>query len=501
MTKMDRNLGCACTAIALALGCSRGDEGRGGAGASGARHVILLTIDTLRADHLSCYGYARGTSDAAHTKERGSIPGFTIDEIAAQGVRFDHAYSPRGETFPALVTLFTGRPPIETCALENGNILPAGTSTLAARMRANGYKTAAFTSNKLLVPGSGIEQGFDAFFTDASNDKDSRAVDAACAWLGAQDLKNGPPLFVWLHLTGPHLPYDPARIGSVEFARLFADPAYKGPADGSREFVDSSYSKSRALSPADVEQLIALYDGEIARIDNLTSRFLAFCAGKDPSQPIDVLAQSLLVFTADHGEELHEHNRYFGHSKSVYENVLHVPLVLRDPSRIRAGRVVKDMVGLEDLFATFVEDRGLASKPAIHGRTFARLLTSDRLTSDRGEPEAPQFSLWRDKIFSVRSGPWRLVWNPDRLEPKETPPGPYPVPEVALYDVPSDPSQNHDIAAQHADVVKELEDAIRAWLKGLQPCASKPQGLTPERLRALKDMGYAGEQEEAAGPK
>jgi arylsulfatase A-like enzyme len=487
MEKMNRRLVLACIAASIALGCSRGG------GAAGPRNVILVTIDTLRADHLSCYGYPRATSDAAHAEERGSVPGFTIDEIAAQGLRFESAYSPRGMTFPAMATLFTGRPPIETCALENGNVLPAGTSTLAARMRAKGYKTAAFTSNKLLVPGSGIEQGFDAFFTDGSSDKDARAVDAACAWIGAQDLKNGPPLFVWLHLTGPHLPYDPAAIGSVEFARLFTDPAYAGEADGSREFVDGSYTQGSELSAADVAELVALYDGEIARVDNLTSRFLAFCAGKDPTQPVDVLARSLLVLTADHGEELHEHNRYFGHSKSVYESVLHVPLVLRDPTRFAAGRVVKEMVGLEDLFATLVEDRGLATNPAVHGRSFARLLTSDAR-----ETELPQFSLWRDKIFSVRSGPWRLVWNPDRLEPKETPPGPYPVPEIALFDVSNDPSQLHDVAAEHAEVVKHLEDAIRAWLKGLRPCTSKPQAMTPERLKALKDMGYAGESEESA---
>jgi len=89
------------------------------------------------------------------------------------------------------------------------------------------------------------------------------------------------------------------------------------------------------------------------------------------------------------------------------------------------------------------------------------------------------------------------VWNPDRIEPKETPPGPYPVPEIALYDVARDPSQQHDVAAEHADVVQSLETAVRAWLGGLKPCSTPTQGMTPARLKALKDMGYAGEQDES----
>jgi arylsulfatase A-like enzyme len=472
-------------ALLFMIGCART------ANDASARHVILVTIDTLRADHLSCYGYARPTSDALHARERGSIPGFTIDELAREGVRFENAYSPRGETFPAIATLFTGKPPIETCALANGNILPRGASTLAERLHAKGFKTAAFTSNKLLVPGSGIEQGFDQFFSDASEKKDERAVDAACHWLGTQDLEHGPPLFVWLHLTGPHLPYDAARIGPVDFERLFADASYRGDANGSREFVDKAYTRGRELDAADVAELVALYDGEIARVDHLASRFFAFCAGRDASQPVDVLARSLVVITADHGEELYEHNRYFGHSKSVYEDVLHVPLIVRDP-RFASGRVVKAMVGLEDVFATIVEDRSLTRSPPVHGRSFASWLTSGE-----GERDAPQFSLWRDRIFSVRSGSWRCVWNPDRIEPKETPPGPYPVPEIALYDVARDPHELHDVAAEHADVVQSLEAGVRAWLGGLKPCSTPTQGITPERLKALKDMGYAGEQEEA----
>ena len=458
--------------------------------------MILVTIDTLRADHLSCYGARRATSDAAHASERGSVPGFTIDDIAAQGMRFECAFAPRGMTFPSIATLFTGRPPIENCALENGNTLPPGAITLAQRLRSAGFTTAAFTSNKLLVPGSGIEKGFDRFFSAATDDKDDRAVDTACEWLALQDLANGPPVFLWLHLTGPHLPYDPKAIGPVDFMRMFTDPDYSGAANGSREFLDQAHTENRQLDAADVEHVIALYDAEVARIDNLVSRFFAFCAGTDPSQPVDVLANALLVFTADHGEELYERNLYFGHAKSVYADVLHVPLIVRHPASVRAGSVATDLVGLEDLMPTILARFAVKSDAAVHGRSFL-----DGLAGRREAARAPQFSAWRDRIFGVRTERWWCVWNPDRIEPKETPPGAYPIPEVALFDAERDPNELADVSAEHADVVRELEGSMRGWLKGLRVCSEKGRGPSPEQKKALRDMGYAGDEQDGAAAK
>src|SRR5262245_12286328 len=173
------------------------------------RHLLLVTIDTLRADHLSAYGYARPTTAVSGASDRGSAPGFTIDEIAGGGVRFANAFAPRGMTLPSMSTLFTGRPPLETCVLDNKNGLDASLETMAERLRAAGFETAAFSANRLLAPGSGFDQGFETFVQDPSDDRDARSVESAEAWIGAQDLEKGPPLFVWLHLVGPHLPYDP----------------------------------------------------------------------------------------------------------------------------------------------------------------------------------------------------------------------------------------------------------------------------------------------------
>ena len=475
------------TAIAWALVGLLGLQVSCRKAAPAPRHLILVTIDTLRADHLSVYGFARSTTSPVGAERRGSVPGFTIDEIANQGVRFQNAFAPRGMTLPSMSTLFTGRPPLETCVLDNRNTLPQELETLAERMKAAGFRTAGFSANRLLAPGSGFEQGFDTFVQDSSDDRDARSVAAAEDWLAAQDPEKGPPLFLWIHLVGPHLPYDPEPLSGVDFTALFADPGYRGAADGSREFLDAAYTRGRTLDPADLAHVADLYDGEVARIDHLVSGFLAFCSGKDAHREVHLLDDALLVIAADHGEELGERSRYFGHAKSIYGSVLHVPLLLRCPGLLPAGRVVPDFVELEDVLPTVADLLGLPKPKDARGRSLATIALG------RGTLEARSaFGVWRDRMFTVRSGRWRLVWNPEDLESDDEPPGPYPVPEVALFDATIDPKELRDVAGEHPDVVRDLEAKIRSWRASLRPCTSSSKGPTPEQIRAMKDLGYAG---------
>lgn len=493
MPRMLRSFAVFALACALVAGCDAENKR-----VERPKHLIVVTIDTLRADHLSLYGYARGTSNAEHAARRGSVEGFTIDEIAREGVVFERAIAPRGETFPSISTLFTGRTPIENCVVANRDVLPQSAHTLAERLSEAGFRTAAFTTNKLLVPKSGIEQGFHTFYGAFGEHRDANVLSSARRWISEQDVENGPPLFVWVHLMGPHLPYEPPPLDGVDFARLYADASYAGDANGSRAFVDTAYREGRELSSADVERVIAAYDGEIARIDHLVSRFLAFCAGKDVEQPVDLLARSLLVFTADHGEELHQRNRYWAHSKSIYDSVLHVPLVLRHPASIASGRV-SDTVALEDVLPTVLELLGRPFGTPTHGRSLVPQFETFVPWIEPGRPAAPRelaFSLWRDKIFSVCDARWRLVWNPEGLEPDEQPPGAYPIPRVALFDRNADPQELTDVAAAHPEVVERLRGEIERWRAALKPCGAAPEPVSAERMKALQDLGYAGESDD-----
>ncbi|MFN0244388.1 MAG: sulfatase-like hydrolase/transferase [Planctomycetota bacterium] len=479
----------ACAGALLVAACA--DEER----VERPKHLLVVTVDTLRADHLSLYGYVRGTSDREHATQRGSLAGFTIDELARDGVVFERAIAARGETFPSISTLFTGRTPLENCVVANRDVLPQSAHTLAERLAERGFRTAAFTTNKLLVPQSGIEQGFHTFYGAFGEHRDANVLGSARKWISEQDLVDGPPLFVWVHLMGPHLPYEPPPVPTadgVDFARLYVDPSYVGGANGSRAFVDTAYKEGRALSAADVERVVAAYDGEIARIDHLVSHFLAFCSGEDAEQPVDLLARSLLVFTADHGEELHQRNRYWAHSKSVYDSVLHVPLVLRHPASIASGRV-SDTVAIEDVLPTALELLGVPGSTSVHGRSLVARLDG----STRASEERLAFSLWRDKIFTVCDGRWRLVWNPDGIEPDEEPPGAYPIPRIALFDRNADPQELTDVSVAHPEVVARLRGEIERWRAALKPCGAAPEPVSAERMKALQDLGYAGEQDEA----
>lgn len=465
----------ACALVALA--CTRDVE------PARPRHLILVTVDTLRADHVSAWGHARGTTDAAGVAQRNSAAGFTLDELAAQGARFAHAYTPRGETFPALCSLFTGKPPPETGVLGNKETLPASNTTLAERLRAAGFQTAAFTTNKLLVPGSGIEQGFDVFESDFGDERDANVLARASRWLAERP--KDARAFVWVHLMGPHLPYDPKPSNGVDFARLFADPAYAGSANGAREFVDVAYSEQRALSDADRRHLVDLYDGEVARVDQLVSRFAQGLGG--------TLDDSLFVFCADHGEELGERSGYFGHSKSVSSAVLHVPLFLRFPRAVKAGSVRTEVALLEDVFPTALALFGLEPERAARG------LSLDGLARGAADPRFDgriAIGAWRFSIFTVADAHRRFVFNPERREPDEIPRGPYPIPEFALFDRDADPSELVDVAPRELARAREFQRRLRAWLRALEPNTEAQPELTPERRKALSEQGYVGGDDE-----
>ena len=452
------------------------------------RHLILVTVDTLRADHLSAWGYPRATSDAAGAEKRGTPAGFALDELAAQGTRFAHAFTPRGETFPALCTLFTGKPPPETGVLGNRETLAASHTTLAERLRAAGFRTAAFTTNKLLVPGSGIEQGFEVLETDFGEERDAVVLEGASRWIAAQPAD--ARCFVWVHLMGPHLPYAPRPSHGVDFASAFADAAYAGPANGSREFIDAAYTEQRALPAADRARIGDLYDGEIARVDQLVGRFARGLGAR--------LDESLLVFTADHGEELGERSGYFGHSKSVSSAVLHVPLFFRwpnggRPGGIPAGARRDEVVQHEDLLATLLALFGLPPEKEARGLALDRLL--------RGGPD-PRFDgrvaigLWRFDVFTAADAARRVVWNPEKREPQELPRGPYPVPELALYDRAKDPAELVDRAPEDRAEAERYVARIRSWSRRLVVSSAAQGALSPERRRALIDQGYVGDDDD-----
>lgn len=455
------------------------------------RDALILTVDTVRADHLSFYGYPLSTSRGRVRRgpdAPGAPPMFDLDRLAESGVVFERAFAPRGQTFPSIATLMTGRPPLEHGALRNGRRLPESEVTLAEVFREGGFATGGFVTNQLLAPASGIAEGFEAFHTEPRGPQtDYRALVAASQWVQGERSEKNRPLFAWVHLMAPHLPYEPpVEFQKLNYAELFADPGYTGEANGSREFLDAAYLEQRPLSGLDLAQIVALYDGEIAYANRMIELFLMIFSDLGEGQRLLGLNRTWVVFASDHGEELYQRNGYWAHSKSVYDSVLRVPLVMRHPPSITGRRVLDEVVELQDVAPTLIEAFGLDTPPGMRGRSLLPLM--DR--GGKGPFESrPAFGGWTDKVFSVRDERWRLVVNPQGVEPDDTPPGPYPIPRVALFDTLRDPLERRDVSRENAAVVERLKAELDPWLQSLER-ADGDRVVDAGYLEALNALGY-----------
>jgi arylsulfatase A-like enzyme len=457
-------------ALTLCGGCGGNSERPG----TPPKHVLLLTCAGLRADHMSAYLYPRTTTRIESTpdqRERGE--NLALDDLAEQGVLYWNAYSPRAAAGPALASLLCGRNALELGVLSDGEPLPAQAETLAERFQAAGFRTAAFVADAALAAGNGFEQGFKTYETTsvADADPDYAIVKAALAWLREQGPADPRPLFVWLHFSGPEVSWEPQPLGNVDYAALFADPDYAGSANGSREWLSAAATSDPAPTPQDLERIVALYDGEIARMNWLVRLFLQVWAGRFPDQqPRDLLRDSALVFAGTHGQELYQRNRWFAAERSVWSSSLRVPLLLRHPGSLTGARVFDAPVELADIAPTLCDwfelansaaansappDSTLADSPGNAARSLLALTDSHPRMA---WVERPALGGWRDSIRTACDGRWRLVANPNGVDPSGT--GAYPVPSLALYDLEADPLERTDVAANHPDVVERLSAAL-----------------------------------------
>src|SRR5258706_3977742 len=254
-------------------------------------NVLLVTIDTLRADRLGCYGYGRTTSPH-------------IDRLAEQGALFENAYTPLPRTTQAVASILTGRYPKSHGAVGLFNSFSPANETLAEILKARGYTTAAFTSNNFLRAGKGFDQGFDVYDNPASGwveDSASSVSGRALQWLRGRP--TGSPFLLWVHYLDPHWTYRPVAPFDSAF-----DPGFEGPftlyddLDAHRLTKGEVIFRNR-LTPRQADHVRALYDGEIAQVDAALAPLLE-AASRPELQPL------LVVLTSDHGESHGETGYY-----------------------------------------------------------------------------------------------------------------------------------------------------------------------------------------------
>lgn len=311
-------------------------------------NVLFILVDTLRYDHLTPYGYRRETSPEIARL------------LAAKGAVVEEAYSQAPWTLPSVVSYMTSRYPGELLGDDPAAYgVPNGVPTLAESMKALGYETGAFIANKVLHTGNGFARGFDTFYSppeeiEAVDQPDAPELNArVLPWLEAH---RNDPFFLYVHYLDPHDPYDNPDV--VDGRSPFY-PEYRGRISG--RHIQGVYAGKIPLDDPedDTRHLKALYDSEIRYVDRFIGRLI-------DSIPPRVLENTLIVLTADHGEELREHGGW-KHGFTLYEDQIHVPLLVRWDRRIPAGSRLKGTVRLLDLLPTLVQAAGGKPDPAWEG--------------------------------------------------------------------------------------------------------------------------------------
>jgi len=460
--------------LALALlvlaGCSRD-------AAPPQPNVILVVIDTLRADKLGCYGQPLPLSP-------------NIDRFAAEGVRFSNAFSQAPWTLPSFASIFTSMHPVshgaggalgvrgETLRSLSGDAL-----TMAEVFKRAGYHTGAVVNVPFLSPNFGLHQGFGPadydFKAPSNNVGDRRATettDIALKWIRSKRVpaKRDKPFFYLIHYFDPHLTYDPP----AEFRAKFADARDQEEGKWIFGSVDQMLALRRwnkTLPASMLGRLEKLYNGEIAYTDQQFGRFMSELA------KMGLNDSTVVLLTADHGEEFNDHGG-FEHGHTVYDELLHVPLIMRFPPSVKPA-TVSAVVRHIDIAPTLCALAGIGIPPSFQGENLLGVISG---ASTRGSSAMAETEFWGDLLVAWRNEGYKVIRKPDVAE---------------LYHVATDPKERENLAGREAD---RLERAL-AELDEVRTLMSKSDGqtavLSAAQRQKLITIGYLTEDDATEKPK
>jgi len=356
-------------------------------------HIVLISIDSLRADRLGCYGAERETSPA-------------IDALAAEGARFRHAVAPTSWTLPSHVTLFTGLSiPAHRVRAARDRIDPHR-QLLAGHLAERGYRTAAFVSAPFLHSAYGFDRGFGVYRNfqqveaavlplarelhaeSHAQETAPEVVEGALGWLADRPVGGEEPWLLFVHLWDVHYDYVPPAPYDTMF-----DPDYQGSLDV-RHF-EHNPAIAADMDPRDMEHLRARYDGEIRWLDSQLARLFDALRAREPEERI------LVALVSDHGDEFFEHGRK-GHMKALYEESVRVPWIVRYPGVVPAGAVIEGVAGLDDVAPTLLGLAGLPPLPEATGQDLSAALV------EGGAVNGPELLTLRAQA-ALRGPDWKVL--------------------------------------------------------------------------------------------
>ncbi len=400
----------------------------------GEYNVLLITLDTIRADRLGAYGFE-------------GIDTPIIDSLAARGVTFTRAYSPTPLTLPAHTSIFSGTFPPYHGVRDNGAFaVPAELTLMAEVFQANGFATAAFVGAFVLDSRFGLDQGFESYFDDFELPRQNiiglgtvqrpaeEVIDAALEWLEGE---GSSPFFLWVHLYDPHTPYAPPE----------------------------PYRSKYAGKP---------YLGEIAYTDAQIGRLLEGLSGRG------VADDTFVVVVGDHGESLGEHGE-IEHGFFVYEESIHVPLIISLPFAQLHGVRRSQLVSLVDIMPTVLEMSGLDLPPALQGLSLVPLFSGqpdDWRQYVYAETFYPRYHFGWSELQTVQDERYKLILSP----------------EPELYDLLEDPDESNNLAGDRVSIFATLERQAEAMIAAYSEGGGRAQvvEIDEETRQSLAALGYLG---------
>jgi len=401
-------------------------------------NIILFTIDTLRADHLECYGY-----DGVKTPN--------INRLADEGILFEHNIVQAPLTLPSHSSIFTGTHPLYHGMRDNGGFyLEENHITLAEALKNRAYSTGAFVGAFVLDSRWGLDQGFDYYYDnfdltkyktvslDSVQRRGDEVLSEAYKWL---EKNSHNKFFAWIHLYDPHTPYDPPE-------------PYK-----------TQYSGRR----------FGLYDGEIAYVDLLMGDFRNFMEEKN------LLDKTLIIFTGDHGESLGEHKEN-AHGFFIYDSDIRVPLIIRFPENKFQGNIIPNQVRSIDIMPTILNMLGEKSPENVQGKSILPLILGKQggeALSAYSETYWPRYHYGWSELKSLRKGQYKFI----------------DAPKPELYDILEDPGEVNNLVNKKATLSHEMKRELEALIdrysvEGIEEAG--PKKIDNDSLVKLQALGYIG---------
>lgn len=431
-------------------------------------NILLISIDTLRADHLSCYGYDRPTSP-------------NIDRLARDGVLFEKVVSTTSWTLPAHLSMLTSLFPDAHGVVQERMRLPDKAVVCSEILKENGFSTYAVVSAPFLNHQFGYSQGFDVYedFTqkgettplsfEAIRRRIHDEVPVHKVNRRALELlenRKAGPFFLFVHYFSPHLDYSPPPPFDTKF-----DPSYEKDLGGRRGYHPTD-PVPETINARDLYHMVALYDGEIAYADQYVGKLIGYLKRNG------LYDKMLIIFTADHGEEFYEHGRQ-GHKKNLFEESIHVPLIIKFPGRQWKKSRKSDLAGIVDIVPTMLEAAGIPPRPDFDGRSLLPLLRGVQ----QGRADPPAYYLNLDARWAaVRTEGWMLV-VPARSRGHQK-----------LFDLARDPHEKNNVAETMTARTVELEGVLARWRERAAAESARigtaSFEYTPELDKALKGLGY-----------